>query len=102
MVQGLKCRNRLSPGQVDHVTSFLSAGYVDDGEGSMPLVPAFYSVNEAKKAATHRVYHDNDACPLGRDIPQNERKLGDGKHRLCVDCRRLNNLDNLAAPSSRK
>ena len=68
----------------------------------MPRVPAFYSVNEAKKAATHRVYHDNDACPLGRDIPQNERKLGDGKHRLCVDCRRLNNLDNLAEYSARR
>jgi hypothetical protein len=69
---------------------------------SMPQVPAFYSVNEAKKAAANRVYHDNDACPLGRDIPQNDRKLGDGRHRLCVDCRRLNNLDNLAATSSRK
>ena len=80
----------------------ISAGYVNDGEGSMPRVPAFYSVNEAKKAAANRVYHDNDACPLGRDMPQNERKLGDGRHRLCVDCRRLNNLDNLAATSSGK
>ena len=45
----------------------------------MPRVPAFYSVNEAKKAASNRVHHDNDACPLGRDIPRNERKLGDGR-----------------------
>jgi hypothetical protein len=28
----------------------------------MPRVPAFYSVNEAKKAAAHRVYHNNGAC----------------------------------------
>ena len=61
----------------------------------MPRVSAFYSVNEAKKAAANRVYHDNDARPLGREIPQNERKSGDGGHRLCDDCRRLNNLDNL-------
>jgi hypothetical protein len=63
----------------------------------MPRVPAFYSVNEAKKAAAQRICHDNDACPLGREIPQNARKSGDGGHPLCVDCRRLNNLDNLAA-----
>ena len=61
----------------------------------MPRVPPFYSVNEAKKAAAHRVYHNNGACPLGRDIQQNERKPGDDGQRLCDDCRRLNNLDNV-------
>jgi hypothetical protein len=34
----------------------------------MPRAPAFYSVNEAKKAAAHRVYHNNDACPLSHAV----------------------------------
>jgi hypothetical protein len=42
----------------------------------MTLVPAFYSLNEIHKPATHRVYHNNNACPPGRDIPQKERLLG--------------------------
>ena len=56
----------------------------------MSKVPAFYSVNEAKKPPAHRVHHNNDACPPGRDIPQWERKPGDGGYRLCDDCQRLN------------
>jgi hypothetical protein len=56
----------------------------------MTLVPAFYSLNEIHKPATHRVYHNNNACPPGRDIPQKERLLGTGSYRLCEDCNKLN------------
>ncbi len=55
----------------------------------MPKTPAFYSVNEALKAPAQRVYHDNSACPSGRDIPQNERRLGTGGYRLCHNCENL-------------
>jgi hypothetical protein len=54
----------------------------------MPSTPAFHSINEEKKAATHRVHHNNSACP--RDIPERERKSGEGGYRLCDDCARLN------------
>jgi len=50
------------------------------------LTAAFYSVNEAKKAPAHRVYHNNTACPPGRDIPHHERRAGTGGYRLCHDC----------------
>jgi hypothetical protein len=56
----------------------------------MPKVTAFYSVNEAAKPAAIRVHHGNSACPLGRDIPANERRDGTGAYRLCDDCKRLN------------
>jgi hypothetical protein len=56
----------------------------------MPAVPSFYSVNEAVKAAPSRVYHNNGACAPGRDIPPQERRLGTGGYRLCLDCQRLN------------
>jgi hypothetical protein len=56
----------------------------------MPAVSPFYSVNEVLKAANQRVYHNNSACPPGRDIPQNERRPGTNNYRLCDDCTRLN------------
>ena len=56
----------------------------------MPHTALFHSVNEIKKPAANRVHHNNSACPPGRDIPQHERKLGDGGYRLCDDCRKLN------------
>jgi hypothetical protein len=56
----------------------------------MPKTPPFYSVNEEKKPAAGRVYHDNSACPPGRDIPANERRSGTNNYRLCHDCGTLN------------
>jgi hypothetical protein len=56
----------------------------------MSAVSEFYSVNEVKKPAHNRVHHNNGACPPGRDIPQSERRNGDGGYRLCEDCQKLN------------
>lgn len=56
----------------------------------MPATPDFYSINETQKQPAHRVYHNNSACPPGRDIPQNERRSGRNGYRLCDDCGRLN------------
>lgn len=58
------------------------------GEHQMAKVPAFYSVNEVKKPAQNRVYHNDDACPPGRDIPANERRPGTGGYRLCEGCQK--------------
>jgi hypothetical protein len=55
----------------------------------MPGVPPFHSVNEKFKQAADRIYHDNDACPLGRFIPNSARLPGNGGHRRCQDCERL-------------
>ena len=56
----------------------------------MPRVADFYSVNEVVKPQQLRVYHNNGACPPGRDIPANERRAGTNGYRLCDDCARLN------------
>lgn len=56
----------------------------------MAKVPAFHSKNEVEKTPDKRVYHDNDACPPGRDIPKNERRSGTGGYRLCKDCEKRN------------
>jgi len=52
----------------------------------MPVVAAFYSVNEQKKAPADRVHHNNSSCAPGRDIPQYERRAGTGGYRLCHIC----------------
>jgi hypothetical protein len=58
----------------------------------MTKVPDFYSINEVKKPVDKRVYHDNNACAPGRDIPQSERRSGNGGYRHCDDCTRETNL----------
>ncbi len=57
----------------------------------MPLTPAFYSINQAKKPLRDRVYHNNTKCAPGRDIPLNERKFGTVGH-LCQHCKNYNAL----------
>jgi hypothetical protein len=56
----------------------------------VPRIADFYSINEVLKPQQHRVYHNNSACPPGRDIPPNERRSGSNAYRLCRDCSRLN------------
>jgi hypothetical protein len=56
----------------------------------MTHVASFHSINESKKPAEKRVHHDNNACAPGRDIPQNERKSGDGGYPLCHICEEEN------------
>ena len=57
----------------------------------MPTTANFYSINEARKPASDRVYHNNSACRLGQDIPQSERRNGTNGYRLCDHCNTLNN-----------
>jgi hypothetical protein len=64
----------------------------------MATVPAFHSVNQAAKPPAHRIYHDNDRCFPGRDIPQHERLQGDHGYRRCIECIRLGSLQ--ASPVS--
>ncbi len=56
----------------------------------MPSTSAFFSINEITKPADKRVYHDNSACPPGRDIPAHERRPGMGGYRLSHDCEERN------------
>jgi hypothetical protein len=56
----------------------------------MPATADFYSVRELKKPFADRIYHNNYACPLGREIPQDERKYGSNGYKLCDDCDSLN------------
>jgi hypothetical protein len=46
----------------------------------------YCSINEEKKPAADRVYHNNANCRAGRDIPQSERRSGTNGYRLCKDC----------------
>jgi hypothetical protein len=59
------------------------------GSTVMPIVSAFHSIDEMKKPPRSRVCHNNGLCRAGRDIPQSERKSGDGGHKLCEDCSTL-------------
>ena len=43
----------------------------------MAKVPDYCSINEASKPAANRVYHDNNECRAGRDIPLHEMRDGD-------------------------
>jgi len=58
------------------------------------LTYAFYSVNEAKKAADKRVHHDNTDCGPGKAIPPSDKRYGKGPindpYRLCEDCEAIN------------
>ena len=56
----------------------------------MPLVSAFYSMNEILKPPADQVHHNNSACGPGRKIPQSDRRPLTGGYRLCKDCDKLN------------
>ena len=53
-------------------------------------VNPFNSINEVKKMAENRVYHNNTKCPSGYDIPKKERRAGTAGYRLCQHCKDLN------------
>ncbi len=55
----------------------------------MAKTSPFHSINEAEKPREDRVYHDNDSCPSGRDIPRWERVAGTASYRLCKLCAHL-------------
>jgi len=53
-------------------------------------VNPFNSINEVKKPVEKRVYHNNNKCPAGYDIPKNELRSGTAGYRLCQHCKDLN------------
>ena len=53
-------------------------------------VNPFNSINEVKKLRENRVYHNNNKCASGSDIPKNERRPGTAGYRLCQHCKDLN------------
>ena len=38
------------------------------------------------------LHHDNPDCPLGKQIPPEERRPGTGGRSLCIECAKLNRL----------
>jgi hypothetical protein len=40
----------------------------------MSKVPSFHSISELLKPVIDRVYHNNEACAPGREVPANERR----------------------------
>ena len=55
----------------------------------MAKIPAFHSVQEDKKPPKDRVHHNDDGCPQGSAIPDDERRPGTSGYRLCKECARL-------------
>ena len=53
-------------------------------------VADFNSVNQVKKPVDKRVYHNNNKCPSGYDIPDKERRRGSAGYRVCQHCKVLN------------
>jgi hypothetical protein len=56
----------------------------------MSPVLAFHSINEVLKPAHNRVYHSNNLCAPGRDVPSWERRSGTNNYRQCDICSNLN------------
>jgi hypothetical protein len=56
----------------------------------MSTIYPFHSVNELLKPSNHRVYHDNNLCAPGRDVPSWERRQGTNNYRQCDICTNLN------------
>ena len=56
----------------------------------MSKVPSFHSVEELLKPLADRVYHNNEACAPGREVPVADRREDSGIYRLCGDCMMLN------------
>jgi len=52
----------------------------------MAKVPEYYSVKENKKPFNKRIYHDDDQCRAGRNIPQSEQRNGTGGYKRCQEC----------------
>jgi len=52
----------------------------------MAKVPEYFSAKQTKKPNKKRIYHDDDQCRAGRDIPQSERRNGTGGYRQCEEC----------------
>ena len=53
----------------------------------MPGTAEFYSIDEAKKPAVERVYHNNDTCLPGRDIKASKAdRSGTNGYGLCYEC----------------
>ena len=69
----------------------MSLGSIESkGRYPMPNIPSFYSIREANKPIPRRIYHNNSACPCGREIEGDERRKGTCNYRLCDDCEQLN------------
>ena len=56
----------------------------------MATVYPFHSINEVQKPFNHRVYHNNNLCAPGRDVPSWERCQGTSNYRQCDVCTGLN------------
>jgi len=52
-------------------------------------VNPFHSANEIKKLPQNRVFHDNNKCGPGSEIPPKLRLPGRSNYNLCEDCARL-------------
>jgi hypothetical protein len=37
----------------------------------------------------HYVHHDNDNCPSGKQIAEENKRLGEGGRPLCEQCRKM-------------
>jgi hypothetical protein len=69
---------------------------------AMARTAPFYSINEIGKAIQNRVFHDNDLCAPGYEIPINDRRLGTNNYRECEVCQRRNkNWDSLPHGAAR-
>ena len=56
----------------------------------MAKISPFHSVNEPDKSSAKRVYHNNNTCPSGHDIPKGERRQGTDNYRVCKHCKNRN------------
>jgi hypothetical protein len=57
----------------------------------MSIVADFHSINEVNKPEADRVYHNNNSCGPGKEIPPKDKRDGRNGYRFCHDCEKKNN-----------
>ena len=54
----------------------------------------FHSINEVKKPADKRIYHNRFNCPEGSKVGGEDRRVGKNGYKLCPDCMKIPDKDN--------
>ena len=66
----------------------------------MARTAPFYSIHEDDKPIRNRVFHTNDRCPPGCEIPIQDRRLGTKNYSECEVCQGRNKIWDSFPPSA--
>jgi hypothetical protein len=86
-------------GWVDRLVAGRYGTVVTAVSDSYSTLDIFYSLQEtimgkvypyhSTSSEDHYVHHDNDNCPAGKQIKEENKRLGEGGRPLCEQCRKM-------------